>query len=145
MQLSNLAAQAVLPRSDVSTGMALNFFAQQLGGAIFIPVAQNVFASGIISKLNGVAGLDPQVIVDTGATDLHNVVPARALPVAVNAFNYGVTRTFLVSVGLSAGTLLAASVMEWKNIKKGEKKESPKDAEKDAEKAEKRDDEKDVG
>jgi MFS family permease len=134
LQTSSLAAQAVLSRSDISTGMALNFFAQQLGGAIFVPVAQNIFASCLVSRLNGVAGFDPQVIFNTGATELNNVVSAQDMSVVVSAFNLGATRAFLVAVGLSAGTLPAALMMEWKDIRKGAKVPAEKDSVKNAEK-----------
>ena len=58
------------------------------------------------------------------------------MPVVVNAFNYDVTRAFLVAVGLSAGTLLAALIMEWKDIRKPKggkqvEKKCVKDVEKD--------------
>jgi hypothetical protein len=36
MQAPSLAAQAVLPKEDISTGVSLVFFTQQLGGAIFV-------------------------------------------------------------------------------------------------------------
>lgn len=38
MQQASLAAQAILDRKDISTGISLMFFAQNLGGAIFISV-----------------------------------------------------------------------------------------------------------
>ena len=136
IQTSSLAAQAVLPQSNISTGMTLNLFTQQLKGAIFIPITQNIFASGLTSQLNGLPGLNPHVVHNTGTMDLHKVVPAQDIPVMMNAFNYGVMRAFLVAVGLSAGMLLAALTMEWKDIRKlkGGKqveKKCVKDVEKD--------------
>jgi MFS family permease len=44
MQASSLAAQAALPKEDTSIGMSLVFFTQQLSGAIFVAIGQNVFA-----------------------------------------------------------------------------------------------------
>ncbi|KFY12790.1 hypothetical protein V491_06659 [Pseudogymnoascus sp. VKM F-3775] len=121
LQTSSLAAQTVLHRNDISTGMALMFFGQQLGGAIFVAVAQNVFTSGLLYKLTGIPGLDPEMILHAGTTALRTVVPAQDLSIVVDAFNYSITRTFFVAVGLSAGTLPAALIMEWNDIReKGE-------------------------
>ncbi|KAK9330884.1 hypothetical protein V1520DRAFT_354587 [Lipomyces starkeyi] len=42
VQQARLAAQAVLAKKDVSIGVSLIFFAQSLGGAIFVCVGQSV-------------------------------------------------------------------------------------------------------
>ena len=69
MQAPSLAAQAVLPKEDVSIGVSLIMFSQQLGGAIFIAVGQNVFASQLVSGLEGIPGLWPDLVINIGATD----------------------------------------------------------------------------
>ena len=133
MQTSTLAAQTVLERSDISTGMALNFFGQNLGGAIFVPVAQNIFENYLQMKLKGIAGIDIERIADSGVLDLKRVVPTAQLPAVTNAFNYSITRALLVALGLSAGTLFAALIMEWKDIREGAGRQAmQKDAEKEA-------------
>ncbi|RMY77621.1 hypothetical protein D0864_09436, partial [Hortaea werneckii] len=51
MQQATIAAQTVLRKQDVPTGVALLFFAQQLGGAIFVSVGQNVLDSKLVSGI----------------------------------------------------------------------------------------------
>jgi hypothetical protein len=46
-QTSTLAPQTVLPRADVPLGIAMVFFMQQLGGAIFLSVSQNIFSNNL--------------------------------------------------------------------------------------------------
>jgi MFS family permease len=116
-QQASLATQRVLPKEDVPLGLALGFLMQQLGGAVFLSVCQNVFATKLIDRLSGVAGLDAQQIIDTGATDIRNVVPAAKIDVVVDAYNYGITRVFLVAAILSACTIVGVAMMEWKSIK----------------------------
>ncbi|KAF8846975.1 hypothetical protein BDZ45DRAFT_666333 [Acephala macrosclerotiorum] len=128
MQLPMLAVQAVLPAADISSGVELMFFAQQLGGAIFVAVGQNTFDSRVISKLTRIPGLNAQQVVHLGTTQLRSVVPAQYLDVVISASNYGCTGTFLVAAGLSASTLLAALGMEWKNIDVEGKKDAEKGA-----------------
>lgn len=128
MQTSTLVAQTVLPRVDVPIGMALMFFMQQLGGAVFIAVSQNIFASKLVEMLSGVVGLDTSAIVNTGATDLYKLVPANEFSTVINAYNYALTRIFLLSAALSACTILGALAVKWRNIK-GEKGEASMDAE----------------
>ncbi|KAK4442682.1 major facilitator superfamily domain-containing protein [Podospora aff. communis PSN243] len=117
-QTSMLPAQNVLTRADVPIGMSLMFFAQQLGGAIFLSVGQNIFANQLVDDLSGVAGLNPEVIINTGATDLGKVVPPQDMGLVVEAYSYALTRVFLMSAILSAVKLLGALVVEWKSITK---------------------------
>ncbi|KXH28492.1 major facilitator superfamily transporter [Colletotrichum nymphaeae SA-01] len=121
MQTVGLAVQAVLPKEDVSTGVSISFFAQQLGAAIFVSVGQSILSNLLVSELSGIPGLSAQAIVNTGATNLHTVVPAQFLDVVVRAYNYACTRIFLAGMGLSLATLICALFMEWKNIKKNKK------------------------
>ncbi|KAF2629269.1 putative aflatoxin efflux pump [Macroventuria anomochaeta] len=116
-QQASLVVQGVLPKKDVPLGLALGFLMQQLGGAVFLSVCQNVFATKLVHRLSGVAGLDAQQIVDTGATDIRNVVPADEIDAVVEAYNLGVTRVFLVAAILSACTIVGVAMMQWKSIK----------------------------
>jgi len=92
---------------------------QQLGGAIFVSVGQNIFSNELVDRLFGVAGLEPQVIVNTGATDLRRVVPPNEIDAVVEAYSYSLTRVFLLAAVLNAITLLGAVFVESKSIKKG--------------------------
>jgi hypothetical protein len=121
MQSSQLAAQAVLERADVSIGTAIMMFSQQLGGAVFVSVGQNVFINQLVKDLTGVAGLSVMTIVNTGATDLQKVIPPQYLPEVLNKYNHALTRTFVIATAMAAAAIIGSSAMEWKNIKKGKK------------------------
>ncbi|KAF9691460.1 hypothetical protein EKO04_010848 [Ascochyta lentis] len=116
-QQASLASQSVLPKKDVPLGLALGFLMQQLGGAVFLSVCQNIFATKLVDRLSGVAGLDAQKIVDTGATDIRTMVPSEELDAVVEAYNFAITRVFLVAAILSACTIAGVAMMEWKSIK----------------------------
>jgi hypothetical protein len=116
-QSSNLAAQTVLSRADVPIGMALVFFMQQIGGSVFLAVGQNLFATNLVNGLSGIGGLDQQTIIDTGATDLRNMVPTEQLNTVVNVANHALTRVFIMVAALSACMILASLAVEWKSIK----------------------------
>jgi hypothetical protein len=118
-QSASLAIQTVLPRDDVPLGTGLSFFMQQLGGALFLPVAQNLFSTALIEKLSGIAGLNASAILNTGATDLRNIIPANQLDTAVDAYSFATTRVFVLGAALSACMVIGALGVEWKSIKKG--------------------------
>ncbi|KAI1616419.1 putative aflatoxin efflux pump [Exophiala viscosa] len=116
-QTSTMAPQKVLPRADVPLGMALTFFMQQLGGAVFIAVGQNIFSNQLVDSLSGIAGLDTQVIINTGATALRHIVPASELKTVIDAYSYALTRVFILAAALGAAMIIPALAVEWKSIK----------------------------
>jgi hypothetical protein len=135
MQQAQLAAQTVLKRVDVPTGMALVVFMQTLGGAVFISVGQNVLTSHLVGGMSRlVDGLDPAVIVNTGATDLRDLVPAEQLAAVLEVYSEALRRVFLISAGLASVTILGALGLEWKSVKKGKKSVVQEDGARDVEK-----------
>lgn len=116
-QVAPLAVQTVLARADVPIGLSLMFFTQQLGGAIFLSVGQNIFTTHLTEKLSGVANLDTEAILHIGATELNRVVPADQLNTVVNAYSYSLTRVFIMAAILSACMIIGGLAVEWKSIK----------------------------
>ncbi|KAM0512021.1 hypothetical protein ACHAPE_009265 [Trichoderma viride] len=123
-QTVNLAIQTVLPKEEIPTGVAILFFAQQLGGAIFVSVGQTILSTLLVSRLSDIPGLDPMMIVNTGATELAKTVPSEFLSAVINAYNYACTRIFIASVALTCASLLCAFGVEFRSIKKPNKEET---------------------
>lgn len=119
MQTVGLAVQTVLPREDVSTGMAISFFGQQLGGAIFLCVGQAIFNQLMGAELSRIPGLDASVIVNAGATELHDRVPEGSMGLVIHAYNAACSRIFLTGMALALATLASALCMQWKSVKQG--------------------------
>ena len=120
MQQSSMAAQTCLDKIDVPTGVSLMFFGQQLGGTVFVSVGQNVLSSRLIAGLlvAKVPGLDASMVVNTGATNLRDVVKPEFLAAVLEAYNRAVTTVFGVAVGTSCILIVGAVFMEWKSVKK---------------------------
>lgn len=125
MQTATLAMQTVLPPGDIPTGIAIMFFVQQLGGAVFTTVGQTILSNILVSELVGVPGLDSNNIVNEGATNLASIVPPEYLDMVIHAYNYAATRIFLTAMGLSLLALLSSFGMEWRSIKKGKNGQGP--------------------
>jgi len=121
MQQASVAAQTVLEKQDVPTGVSLIFFGQMLGGAIFISVGQNIFTSNLVTRLTALNhGLTPEQIINTGATDLRDALPANELHDVLVEYNLALRQVFLVATVVSALSLLGALMMEWRSVKKGQ-------------------------
>lgn len=118
MQQANIAAQTVLDKKDVPTGISLIFFCQMLGGAIFISVGQNVFDAGLISGLTKIVKeLNPMEVVNTGATDLRRIVPAKDLQGVLTAYNGALHKVFVLALVMSCLTILGAVFVEFRSVK----------------------------
>ncbi|KAH8426649.1 MDR family MFS transporter [Aspergillus melleus] len=117
MQQSLIAVQSALPPADVPIATAAVMFSQTLGGAVFISVAQNVFTNALLQNLAGIPEIVPQEVVNIGATDLTNSIPADVLPRVVSAYNNGLVDAFYVSTAVGALSLLGALFVQWKSVK----------------------------
>ena len=122
MQQSNVAAQTVLSRRDVSIGASLMVFSQSLGGAIFISVGQNVLDNKLASGLATLGNIDPAAVVSSGATEIRNIVPPELLPEVIELYNDALRSTFDVGVAMACFTIIGALYMEWRNVKQGKQK-----------------------
>jgi MFS family permease len=134
-QQAQLAAQTVLKRVDVPTGLGFMVLMQTMGGAIFISVGQNILTSNLVRGITQIVeGVDPAMIVNTGATELRHLVPADQLPAVLEVYNHALRQVFLISAGLSAAAIVGALGLEWKSVKKDKKGAAQKSATQDAEK-----------
>ncbi|KAH7328032.1 major facilitator superfamily domain-containing protein [Stachybotrys elegans] len=119
MQTVGLACQTVLPMEDVPTGVAIGFFTQQLGGAVFVSVGQSILSTTLVSRLADLPNLDPDTIVNTGVTELMSLAGPEHSGLLTTAYNDACTTIFMVALILSGAQLVCACCMEWKSIKKG--------------------------
>ena len=118
MQQGSLAAQTVLNKKDVPTGVSLMSFCQMLGGAIFISVGQNVFDSHLVDGLvKLVHGLNPIEIVNTGATELRRIVPEQDRHEVLAVYNSALREVFMVALAMGCISILGAVFVEWRSVK----------------------------
>ena len=130
MQVPNLAAQCVLAKRDVPTGVSLMIFMQMMGGAVFVSVAENVFTNRLTTNIGEVSGIAPAIVLDTGATELRSAIPKALLPAVLLAYNNAITSTFIVGTVIAAVAIIPALTMEWKSVKRFKgKKPGPKENE----------------
>lgn len=118
MQQPVLAAQTVLPQADVPIGIALMFFAQSLGGAVFVCVAQSLYTYHLSVNLRNVSGINADAILRAGTIGLAKIVPADKLTEVLDIYNSALQKSFYVALAVCCLSLLPALGMEWKSTKK---------------------------
>ncbi len=120
LQQPMIAVQTALPLEDIPVGTSIVVFTQTLGAAIFISVAQAVFQNRLIGDLQSVipdGSFDPTNLLRVGATDIYSDVPPELLPTVLVAFNDALTHVFIISISMSALTMVGSLTMEWKSVK----------------------------
>ncbi|PPR04985.1 hypothetical protein CVT24_010449 [Panaeolus cyanescens] len=119
IQQSALAAQNVLDMVDVPVGVVVIVFAQSIGGALAISVANNLFVSRLIKGLGEFApSLNSQEVIRLGPTNLKAHVAVDALPGVLKAYNAAVVDALFVSVFTACLSIVGAGFMEWKTLKR---------------------------
>lgn len=108
------AVQYMLPKEDVTMGSALVSFCNSLGPILGTNVGQAIFSNLFVRRLDNVPGVDAAAMIMSGPT---NLAAAGSSPVVREAFNYALTRAFVLAV-VSGGLAFASSLaMEWGNVK----------------------------
>ncbi|KAL1847639.1 hypothetical protein Daus18300_013899 [Diaporthe australafricana] len=128
-QLGILVVQAVLPQEDIAVATACVQFFQSFGGAIFIAVAQTVFQNGLINGIRrDVPGLDPQVLINSGASQVRQILASMGMEqytkAVLTAYLTGLRHSYYITVACAAGAFCAVSGLSWVNIKKLEPKKT---------------------
>lgn len=118
-QQVTLAAQAVLDIKDVPVGTGIAMFTQLFGGALFVSVGENIFTNKLVSGIleANIPGLDPQTVVETGATAIRQVVPPQYIDTLLHAYNDALIKAYQVALVLSCLSILGAFGMEWVDVR----------------------------
>jgi hypothetical protein len=118
MQQALICAQTVLPIVDVPVGTAMMIFFQTMGGSIFLSVAQNIFTNKLLSGVIAtVPGINPSIVMHSGATDLKTNIPPHFLAAVQVAYNHALTQTWYVSVAMACASVFGIVWIEWKSVK----------------------------
>jgi hypothetical protein len=130
-----LVASVAVGPADMAMATSILTFTQTLSSAIFLPVAQSVFQNQLsVNLMSSLPGVDPALIVQSGATGFRGQLTVSQLPVALHAYNKALSQTFYVAVATSSLSIFGPIVMENLSLRSGTKtdakdEESRKDME----------------
>jgi hypothetical protein len=111
---------------DIPSGIALLCFSENFGGAVFISVAQNLWANKLAQKLGHITGIDAAQVVKTGAIKITALTQdPETLKVIRAAYKDSLRQAFLVALILLGIAAIGTLGVDWKNINvKDEKKDN---------------------
>jgi MFS family permease len=117
-QTPNLATQTVLPKRDVPMGLALMFFGQLVGAAVFVSVGQNVLDNQLLKRLSGIPGFSKSLVTSGGATSILDSVPPELRGTVLKAYNEALRSVFQIGVVLACLAVPGEAMLEWRSILK---------------------------
>lgn len=95
------AVQAFVPPNEIAIATAEIFFFQYFGATVFVAVGETIFTQTLAPDLLKYApGVNPELIVHSGATTLRTTVSATELPGVLRAYNAAITNTFVSFISL---------------------------------------------
>ncbi|KUI71447.1 Putative HC-toxin efflux carrier TOXA [Cytospora mali] len=117
LQIPIITAQATSPPEDLAEVTAIVLFFQLIGGSFLVSGAQSAFVNIIVKTIPYSApGVDPAMLLATGATELRNVFTPEQVPGILVAYMRGLKIVFAISLA-SVGLSLVVSVFSrWKRL-----------------------------
>lgn len=118
IQVPIIANQAFVSMTEISSVTAITLFFQTIGGAFFVSAGQTAWANRLLSRIPVTApGVDPGLVVATGATQLRHVFSAEEIPGILTAYMEGLKLTFALCIALAGITVPIAVCAKWRNVK----------------------------
>lgn len=123
LEIPQIAVQTVLSDADAATGIAVTLFAQNLGGALCISVAQQVFAEKVISGLRGKeSGMEADALAEiltTGLLGLARVSlrDGMAQEDIIHVLEGAFRQVWIAALVLCCLTALFGPCVEWRTVK----------------------------
>ncbi|KAI9694039.1 MAG: hypothetical protein M1822_003310 [Bathelium mastoideum] len=122
LQQPIIAVQTALPDYQISEGTAIIIFVQNLSGAIFLSVAQNVFNNKLVANVIAQKiPVNPGSLLSTGATQVANLVDPKFLEQLKFAYNAAIDQTFYVGVAAAGLSIVGSAFIPWLSVKQEKK------------------------
>lgn len=118
LQAPNIAAQTILPKDEVSIGVAVLSLFNFLGASIFVAIGQALLQNKLVKELKPILpDVDPSTLANAGATTFRTTVPEDQLPAVLRAYNESIRSIWYLGLGLACLVFVASWGMEWKSVK----------------------------
>ncbi|RFU35766.1 hypothetical protein B7463_g543, partial [Scytalidium lignicola] len=119
LSMPYIVTQTILKPEDIPVGTSLLQCFQFLGAAMSLAIGESIFENKLVARLDSL-GFDQyqiQDILSAGSAGVRSVVPEKQLADVLNAYNYGIIRTFYCATSVAAVAFIVSLGMQWKSIK----------------------------
>ncbi|MDI1493419.1 MAG: hypothetical protein OHK93_005208 [Ramalina farinacea] len=125
-----IAVQGLVPLKQIPTAIAIIIFAQNVGAAVWVVVANAIFNNSLRKELSQRAALigpSPEVIIEAGARNIRAAgLTSSQLAAVLVAYGKAIDRTMYLGIAVFGSVMLVAWEMGFKNLKVVEKQKELK-------------------
>ncbi|KAJ3770649.1 putative major facilitator superfamily transporter [Lentinula raphanica] len=117
-QIPFVAVQVVLTPEEVPIGSSLVMLSTSLGGAVALSISQSIFNNDLLKELTKYApSIDPDIVLNSGATQFSDLVPADALSGVLQAYSKAIDTVLIPPIAFAGLSLVLALGIERLNVK----------------------------
>jgi MFS family permease len=110
-------AQAYASDADLPAVTANVLFFQTVGGAFSTSAGQAAFVNRLLIELPKKApGVNPAMVLATGASELHNVFDGEVLDGVLESYMIGLRAAFAIAVAFSGVAFLISFLLPWRKL-----------------------------
>ncbi|CAI7624687.1 unnamed protein product [Penicillium palitans] len=116
-----VAIQNLVPPPQIPIAMAIIIFCQNMGGAVFLIVANSIFANGLRKELQkhlDEIAVSPDIILGTGLSSIRSVVSGDKLTAALKCYTTAISHVMYLGIGVSVATFAFGWGLGWVDIRK---------------------------
>jgi hypothetical protein len=116
-QVPIMVGQVSVDASDIPAVTAMILCFQTVGGAIWVSASQSIFINRMLIAVPQFApGVDPTLVVDTGAGDLRQVFGPGQIIGVLTAYLTGIQAAFILACAVVGTSLLIGVFLPWKRL-----------------------------
>ncbi|KIK69224.1 hypothetical protein GYMLUDRAFT_237049 [Collybiopsis luxurians FD-317 M1] len=117
-QLPYVTVQVGLNPEQVPIATSLIMLCASLGGAVALGISQSIFNAALAKEVVRYApSIDPNIVLNAGATAFRSIVPADALDGVVEAYAKAIRTVLIVPIAYAGVSLLISFAIERSNLK----------------------------
>lgn len=116
-----IAVQGLVSPAQIPVAMGIVIFTQNLGGAIWVAVAQAIFDNSLYQAIGTYApGVNPNTLLEAGVRSIRSLVSKGDLPGVLRAYAKSVNHVFYLGTALAGISFLISFSLGWTDIRKKE-------------------------
>ncbi|KAF6826798.1 major facilitator superfamily transporter [Colletotrichum plurivorum] len=113
-QVPIIAVQGTVSETDMASATAVLLFFQTVGGAFYVAAAQSGFLMTVLKKVaENVPGVDPNLVVLTGATQIRTAFSPEDVPGVIQAYMDGLKVAFALAIAGAGVSFLISLGSRW--------------------------------
>ncbi|KAL8788425.1 MAG: hypothetical protein Q9195_007304 [Heterodermia aff. obscurata] len=118
LPLAIIAGQAHVSKEDLPSATAMLLFTFNIGAALALAAAQSMLDNTLLTSLPTLSPtVDPEHVIQAGATEIRSTFAADAVPGIVEAYLKGLRAVYILIIAFTGAAAVTAASNRWKRLR----------------------------